>query len=265
MPKAPALFLAALLGLTPALSWAVPLDETAVLLPEDLGQGLRRSVTSLRKGSRVLTECYKDMLGSNSSREGPLWPHATVPLLYDSSNLQVDDRKRKAALKAVRAAVRTWSSKVRAFPRFHIIDAEAPLAVPWKGEGPNTLSWQELSASPDLVGVINLVTNARRRIVRFDIVLNQAASWDVLVSTWNNPGTLEGPYDIQNALANAFAQALGLGALEGSENCGMVMNPVVFPNQTTKREPGDGDLTGMRRLYNKRARALTSPDVTLLE
>src|SRR4051812_49356472 len=71
---------------------AEPIDETALPLPEDLGRGLHRSVTSLRKGSQVSTECYKDMY--TTRHESLRWQGDRVKVLLDPSGLKVGEKRR---------------------------------------------------------------------------------------------------------------------------------------------------------------------------
>ena len=229
------------------------LESSAQIFPERDG-GPRQILWLITKGEKIHDPC-PEKPGFEDS-EGPSIKRKSMALTIDTSHLDMKTHAltKETAMRAIRLAADEWSSQSKNIPRLAIRKSPMPIQTAFRRDGQNTVSWQNLSpfSTQTLAAITLFIDEQTNEIVEFDIALDRSESWTisgVVQETW---GTLEGAYDISNAMTSVFGYVLGLGGIREEGDCASTMFFSILPEETIKRSLSVGDVFGIKKLYDHR-------------
>lgn len=228
------------------------LETSVQVFPEDLETNFHRSIKFIKQGKFKPKNCSKEKEDYNLT--GITIHDPEVHFIVDTSNLLKSNKQLSSGtvISAINLAIQEWTLQEPHVPTFVGQISTIPIEVAFLSDGRNTISWQNLSPfTRDTRAAIHLTVDKKKKdIIEFDIALDRLVPWTVLVSSAVREGSPEGPYNIQNAMANVFGYVLGLGEVTGDDSCALTMYPYVNPSETIKQILGKGDILGIKKLYS---------------
>ena len=110
-------------------------------------------------------------------------------------------------------------------------------------DGVNTIGWGRVD-DPDVVGEASMCLDKTQHIIRdADIVLNISMWWS------NGPNPRRSVYDVQEILTHEMGHWLSLTDQYSDTSSAQTMHGSADPNETRKRTPALGDVTGLQTAY----------------
>ena len=120
------------------------------------------------------------------------------------------------------------------------------------------INYTLIPGSPDYINTIGFLNYSNPSIIAvtymwFDSNLTQMIEFDQIYNTLSNWGDAtknDSVMDLQNVATHEFGHAIGLDHISTPECISSTMYPYTFVGETSKRTLEDGDIQGLRYLYN---------------